>query len=226
MTAEQTVSLNRVETVGEDARLLLIDYMAGATTPVQPHATEGFALRGLVHLVLDAGDVRTPAALEWRATGGNVRVTTEMVRPAVGQLDDHATEPDDQTPPNLAQLARRMVAEDPAADVELPTVPELGPDPVENARRLFGLTVAQLADLLGVTERQVYRYRDGHVPQDRQEVLDSLIAIGLLLIGGLGARGAHQWLQSGRPSAAQLLHEGRSAEVRERAEALRDSIAS
>jgi hypothetical protein len=229
MTASETVSLNRVEGAGEDLRLLtLIGYMAGATTPAEPHAAENLALPALGHFVLDADEVRTPAALEWRATGGNVRVLTEMIRLAVDQLGDGA-DADAQhagATRDLVQLARQMAATSPAVDVDLPPVPELGDDPAENVRRLFGLTVAQLADVLGVTERQVYRYREGPVPEDRRELLDALVAVGLLLIGGLGADGARQWLNSGRPSAAQLLHEGRSREVRARAEALRDSIAS
>jgi hypothetical protein len=229
MTASETVSLNRVEGAGEDLRLLtLIGYMAGATTPAEPHAAENLVLPALGHFVLDADEVRTPAALEWRATGGNVRVLTEMIPLAVDELGDGA-DADAQhaaATRNIARLARQMAATSPAVDVDLPPVPELGDDPAENVRHLFGLTVAQLADLLGVTERQMYRYREGPVPEDRRELLDALVAVGLLLIGGLGADGARQWLYSGRPSAAQLLHEGRSGEVRDRAEALRDSIAS
>ena len=42
--------------------------------------------------------------------------------------------------------------------VERPEVPDLTDDSLENTRRLFALTVAQLAELFGVTERQMHRY--------------------------------------------------------------------
>jgi hypothetical protein len=49
------------------------------------------------------------------------------------------------------------------------------------------------------------------------------VAIGLTVIGGLGAAGARRWFFSGDPTAAQLAKQGRVDELRARAEALRDS---
>lgn len=123
----------------------------------------------------------------------------------------------------LEQMARTMTDVPGAVVVERPVVPELTEEPLENVRRLFALTVSQLADLFGVTERQAHRYlRDG-LPESRRQLAAALTAVGLTVIGGLGADGARRWLFSGTPTAAELAKQGRIAELAERAEALRDS---
>jgi hypothetical protein len=96
-------------------------------------------------------------------------------------------------------------------------------DSLENTRRLFALTVAQLAELFGVTERQMHRYLREGLPDNRRALADALTAVGLTVIGGLGAHGARRWLYSGEPTAAELAERGRIDELTTRAQALRDS---
>jgi hypothetical protein len=91
---------------------------------------------------------------------------------------------------------------------------------------LFALTVGQLGDLFGVTERQAHRYLREGLPENRRSLANALTAAGLTVIGGLGAHGAQRWLFSGAPTAAQLAASGQIDELRERAEALRDSPAT
>jgi hypothetical protein len=139
-------------------------------------------------------------------------------RALAGYADPHG---DPQA--ELVRLARGMSDVPAAVAVERPPVPELTDRPLENARRLFGLTVGQLADLFGVTERQMHRYlRDG-LPENRRALADALTAVGLTVIGGLGAEGARRWLFSGEPTGAQLAKRGGIAELAARAEGLRDS---
>jgi hypothetical protein len=123
----------------------------------------------------------------------------------------------------LARVARAMTDVPAAVAVERPLVPELTDQPAENVRRLFALTVAQLADLFGVTERQMHRYLREGLPENRRALADALTAVGLTVIGGLGARGAQRWLYTGEPTAAEMAEQGRIAELSARAEALRDS---
>lgn len=126
----------------------------------------------------------------------------------------------------LADLARALVDVPAAVEVERAEVPALSDDPFVNVRRLFALTVGQLARLFGVTERQAHRYLREGLPDSRRALADALVAVGLTVVGGLGADGARAWLFSGTPSSAQLAASGRIAELRDRAEALRDSPAT
>jgi hypothetical protein len=149
----------------------------------------------------------------------------ELDRPAAaaaGAADDDG--PTDAVPGSeLARLARAMTDVPAAVQVERPPVPTLSDDSLENTRRLFALTVAQLAELFGVTERQMHRYLREGLPENRRALADALMAVGLTVIGGLGAPGARRWLYSGEPTAAELAEQGRIAELTARAQALRDS---
>ena len=104
-------------------------------------------------------------------------------------------------------------------------MPELTGDRVADVRALYGLTYAQLASLVGVTERQVHRLNAGRLTPERRGLLDALVAVGLILIGGLGPEGAWRWLETGSPRI-ELSRQGRFAELRTRAERLRDSVAT
>jgi hypothetical protein len=122
--------------------------------------------------------------------------------------------------------AELSVVHAPAVAVEPPEVPEMTGDPLDDVRALYGLTYAHLASVLGVTERQVHRLDAERLSPERRELLDALVAVGLIIIGGLGPVGAWRWLQTGSPPGIQLLHEGRYTELRARAERLRDSVAT
>ena len=146
---------------------------------------------------------------------------------AATQLAGTVQAPADPAPASgLARIAREMSDVPAAVEVERPSIPELTGDSLQNTRRLFVLTVAQLADLFGVTERQMHRYLREGLPDNRRALADALTAVGLTVIGGLGASGARRWLYSGEPTAAELAQQGRIAELTERAEALRDSPAT
>jgi hypothetical protein len=139
-----------------------------------------------------------------------------------GAADDD--DPADSAPGSgLARLAREMTDVPAAVEVERPEVPDLTDDSLENTRRLFALTVAQLAELFGVTERQMHRYLREGLPDNRRALADALTAVGLTVIGGLGAHGARRWLYSGEPTAAELAQRGRIDELTTRVQALRDS---
>ncbi|MDA8068013.1 MAG: hypothetical protein M0T77_05305 [Actinomycetota bacterium] len=131
---------------------------------------------------------------------------------------------DDPTTMRLA--AERSVVRAPAVSVELPDVPKMTGDPLDDVRALYGLTYADLASLLGVTERQAHRLDAERLSPERRELLEALVAVGLIIIGGLGPDGAWRWLETGSPPGIQLLHESRYSELRARAERLRDSVAT
>ena len=158
-----------------------------------------------------------------KALGGTMfGVLGGELGPPVGAADDDG--PADPAPGSeLARLAREMTDVPAVVQVERPKVPDLTDDSLENTRRLFALTVAQLADLFGVTERQMHRYLREGLPDNRRALADALTAVGLTVIGGLGAHGARRWLYSGEPTAAELAEQGRIDELTARAQALRDS---
>jgi hypothetical protein len=110
-----------------------------------------------------------------------------------------------------------------AVEVDAAEVPELTDEPVENVKRLFDLTYADLARLFGITERHVYRWRDERVPAERADVVNALQALGLTVIGGLGPEGARKWLFGGEPSPADLVTAGRVDELKALADKYRDS---
>ncbi len=123
----------------------------------------------------------------------------------------------------LDGVARELSSVPAAVHVERPPVPQLTGNSLQDARRLFGLTVPALADLFGVTERQMHRYlRDG-VPAERRELADSLAAVGLSVIGGLGTDAARRWLYSGSPSPAESVVARDTENLRRRIAALDDS---
>jgi hypothetical protein len=152
----------------------------------------------------------------------------EMVSAAIARFGAQRAGQPDRDPPadsphELEELARGMSDVPAAVAIERPPVPELTDSPLENVRRLFGLTVSQLAELFGVTERQMHRYlRDG-LPENRSALAAGLVAVGLTVIGGLGVQGARRWLYGGEPTGAELARRGSIAELAERAEGLRDS---
>jgi hypothetical protein len=123
----------------------------------------------------------------------------------------------------MSEMAGVIAATIPAVAVPRPRVPELGDDPVENLRRLFDLTFAELANVFGISERHAHRWQRDGVPAERRSTIDALQAIGLTVIGGLGPVGAKAWLYSGTPTGAQLVQTGRVAELAARAEAEKDS---
>lgn len=124
----------------------------------------------------------------------------------------------------MKAMARAMRDVPAAVSVPRPEVPELTGSSLEDAKRLFSLTAGQLAEIFGVTERQMRRYlSDGGLPPNRQSLADGLAAIGLTVVPGLGSRGAREWLYSGAPPGHELARDGRIAELSDRADALRDS---
>jgi hypothetical protein len=236
-----TVSMHR-EPLPPLALFGMVGWLAGATQPAEVR-TEPLSFPVAFRVVLDAegtsdlaemafGDLDSMVLCRFRIPAMFPAMPAPMVAdPDEGKADGEER-PADRTPAAGDEAAamraagRRAVARAPAVAVERPEVPELTGDPVEDVRALYGLTYAQLASLLGVTERQMHRLRGERVTGKRRERLDALIALGLILIGGLGADGARRWLESGDPPGAGLLRQGRYAELRQRAEGLRDSIAT
>lgn len=217
---------------------------AGTASGDESWAGRLVAARGLLRMLdsgrIDDDGVRRPVRLDEPAEPGYVLLHPQRVRIALdpakvlgavefGLIGTRPARdpPVDRTPSSeLAHIALALRDVPAAVEVERPAVRDLTDDSLENTRRLFALTVAQLADLFGVTERQMHRYlRDG-VPENRRALADALMAVGLTVIGGLGARGARRWLYSGKPTAAELAQEGRIDKLTARAEALRDSPAT
>jgi hypothetical protein len=126
----------------------------------------------------------------------------------------------------MADRAREIAGQTPAVAVAAPEVPALTDDPVHNVRALFALTVAQVGRVLGVTERQVYRIDPQRLDDERRRRLDAMVALGLLLVGGLGPEGARRWLEAGHPTGWELIDADNFSPLRARAEQLTDSIAT
>ncbi|MEA2270535.1 MAG: hypothetical protein QOC64_3145 [Solirubrobacteraceae bacterium] len=124
----------------------------------------------------------------------------------------------------MAAIARDIIAgEGPAVVSARPQVPEPADEPVENVRRLFGLSDAEFARLFAITEGDAQAWQRDGVPADRRPAVDALQAAGVTIVGGLGAQGAHAWLRAGAPSSAELLTSGRLDELVARADESLDS---
>jgi len=97
------------------------------------------------------------------------------------------------------------------------TVVHLTDNLVADVRTTTGLTYKDIADVYGITERAVAGWKQaGVVPRHRRALLQALRAIGLVLIGGLGADGVATWLLAGEPSRlARLAAEDFDAVVEE-----------
>jgi hypothetical protein len=239
--SEGTVSLRREHTRVPGA-LGMVGWLAGATRPAEYEASEHIAVSVGARVVIDAeAAIGIAAAFGRMVSHARVLPTLSLATEAGGYpatldvADGNGPRPIQSSTTAAAQaderaamraLAFRVAAEAPAVEVELPEVPPLVGNPIEDARRLFGLTVAQLAPLLGVTERQVYRFDPATMPEVHRERLNALVALGLLLVGGLGPKGARQWLDAGEPTGAELLREGHYRTLRDRAEELLDSVAT
>ena len=122
--------------------------------------------------------------------------------------------------------ALAVAEQTPAIEVELPVVPLMTGNLVTDVQALFALTVADVADLLAVTERHLYRLKQGGDAGSHRRTLQALRAVGLHLIGGLGPDGARSWLDAGEPPSRQLLADGKVDEVAARARELTDSLAT
>jgi hypothetical protein len=123
----------------------------------------------------------------------------------------------------MARIAEKAAAARAAVPVDVPAVPQLGEDLVDNVRRLFNLTNADVAFLFGISERHVHRWKTSGVPTDRRNDLAALQAIGLTVVAGIGPAGARTWLRAGDPSGEDLVRAGRFDELAARAEAEKDS---
>jgi transcriptional regulator with XRE-family HTH domain len=151
-----------------------------------------------------------------RATGdeyGGVFVTS-IVRLA-GLREHVAEQPDAAHPPaelplteSLQSRAAAIARAVPAVPVELPPVPQLTGDLLEDARLVTGLTLDQIARAIRVSGRAVAAWRAGTVPSHRVSFLQSVRSIGVSLVGGLGPSGVQRWLLAGAPSRLDRLAAG------------------
>ncbi|HEY1517448.1 MAG TPA: hypothetical protein VGF91_13580 [Solirubrobacteraceae bacterium] len=237
LEARGTVSMHR-EQLPPFAVVGMAGWLVGATQPAEVRA-EQLAVPVDVRLVVDAetvtgrdedllaGHLVSLALVHLTVPSYAAAGVAPASVPADREQDtaaDVAVEEDGAA--SMRAAGRRAVEQGAAVAVERPRLPELTGDPVEDVRALYALTYGQLASLLGVTERQMHRLRGEPVTGERRERLDALTALGLILIGGLGPDGARLWLDSGDPPGSELLRQGRYAELRRRAEGLRDSVAT
>jgi DNA-binding transcriptional regulator YiaG len=125
---------------------------------------------------------------------------------------------------DVSRLARQF----PFVEREPAALPELTDNLVVDVRALSGLTIQQLADLAGVTERRVHgwRQRPGTIPPAQRNLLNALRAISIMMYRGLGAQGVASWLRTGSPSPLALLGAGQIKKAVGKAERFRETIAT
>jgi hypothetical protein len=149
-------------------------------------------------------------------------------QPVPRAADTTALELQEAAEPGVARQRRAMeVARSrPSVPVEAPETPALSGDLLDDVRALSGLTYAELGAGFGISERAVASWRGGRIPRHRLPALQALRSIGLSLIGGLGARGVHDWLLRGSPQRLLIVLRGDVAPVAADARAYESSLAT
>ena len=115
-----------------------------------------------------------------------------------------ASEPADRMQRLALELAQRQpfVEDEPLEPIQLTD------NLVEDVQRTTGLTYAQIAQIFGISERAVASWKNSGVPRHREELMRALRAIGLILVGALGAEGVAAWFRAGQPSRITQLVQG------------------
>ncbi len=83
----------------------------------------------------------------------------------------------DRADRSLQGLAATLARESPAVEVGRPVVPTLTGDLLEDVRAVSGLTLGQIAQATGVSERAVATWRAGSIPRHREEFLSSCVQL-------------------------------------------------
>lgn len=114
-----------------------------------------------------------------------------------------ASEPTDR----MQRLALELAHRQSYVEIEPPEPVQLTDNLVEDVQMTTGLTYAQIAQIFGISERAVASWKHSGVPRHREELMRALRAIGLILVGALGAEGVAAWFRAGQPSRiTQLVH--------------------
>lgn len=121
-------------------------------------------------------------------------------------------------------LAAEVATKKSAVESRLPDIPESSGNLVRDVCTLCGLTIWELGELIGRTERSVRRWHENRPPASVRPQLEAMQAIGLTLIGGLGSGGVRRWLTTGRPSPLERIRAGQVAEVAKQVRAYEDSV--
>jgi hypothetical protein len=135
--------------------------------------------------------------------------------------DDAPTESESER--GLVELAETIGA----VEAEIMPREVLSGNLVRDVLSLTGFTAAELAHVVGRTERSVRQWiADGKAPVAVEPILRQLRTIALRLVGGLGPRGVRRWLTAGSPSPADRIATGGAEQVLAETERLLDSPAT
>lgn len=113
-----------------------------------------------------------------------------------------------RAPGGLAAEAAAYALAAPQVESTAPPSPRLTGNLAEDVHNVCGLTWEQIAQVFKVSERAAAGWRAQGVPSHRQEVMEALRAIGVILVGGLGPAGVARWLTAGDPSRLRRLRAG------------------
>jgi hypothetical protein len=187
-------------------------------------------------LVYVSNATRRPSSVETGTVGrGSVAYTDAFVPEdiAFGRLwaeIESATQERDEdddartaSQPSLVELAEDIGA----IEAEITPRETLSGNLVRDVLSLTGFTAAELARVVGRTERSVRQWiADGKAPAPAEQTLRQLRTIALRLVGGLGPRGVRRWLTAGSPSPADRIAAGGAERVLAETERLLDSPAT
>lgn len=109
---------------------------------------------------------------------------------------------------DLVAQAAALARETPQVASQALPAPRLSGNLAEDVHVVSGLTWDQLANVFGVTERAAAGWRAQGVPSHRVALMEALRAIGVTLVGGLGADGVAAWLMAGEPPRLERLRSG------------------
>ena len=109
---------------------------------------------------------------------------------------------------DLGSRAAALARAEPHRESLAPPAPQLSGNLAEDVHDLCGLSWKQVAAVFGISERAAAGWRLQGVPAHREETMEALRAVGVILVGGLGPEGVARWLTAGEPSRLKRLREG------------------
>jgi DNA-binding XRE family transcriptional regulator len=198
--------------VERNVQQLFLGVAQGRRAATAPETVDRFFVARDIRTFRDTFVLEIVAPRELIATavlqGVNEWTTPVAPAPELSDSEDEA---------NLAILRRALAS--PHVQAAAYELPEPTGNLVRDVRATTSLTNHDLAELFGVKERTIFNIQSGRSRASYEPTLRSLLAIGSILVPGLGPAGVKRWLTLGHPSRLDRIRNGEIEQVHEEARA-------